>query len=78
MSLSTVCFQDFADLKANLFLLDRVVQQDTNVSEMKRIRWREVFHAEAILSANGNPMSGPCMGGCRTLHFHDKYESIKI
>tara|TARA_E500000331_G_C16974267_1_gene590664 strand:+ start:319 stop:546 length:228 start_codon:yes stop_codon:yes gene_type:complete len=22
-----------------------------------------VFHAEAILSANGNPMSGPCMGG---------------
>jgi hypothetical protein len=76
--LNIVFIQDFADLQTNLFLLDRVAQQDTNVSKIKRIRLREVFHAEANLSANRDPMSGPCIAGCRTLHFHDKYESIKV
>jgi hypothetical protein len=50
--LNIVFIQDFADLQTNLFLLDKVAQQDTNVSKIKRIRLREVFHAEAILSAN--------------------------
>ena len=78
MGLNIVFIQDFADLQTNLFLLDRVAQQDTNVSKIKRIRLREVFHAEAILSADWDPMSGPCIAGCPTLHFSDKYESIKL
>ena len=78
MSLNTVCSQDFGYLKTNLFLLDRVIQKDTNVSKMEGIKLREVFHAEAILSADWDPMSGPCIAGGRALHFRDKYESIKL
>ena len=71
-----VFIQDFADQLTNCFLLDGVAEQDTNVSKIKRIRLGEVFHAEAILSADWDPMSGPCIAGCPTLHFSDKYESI--
>ena len=78
MGLNCVCIQDFADQLTNCFLLDGVAQQDTNVSKIKRIRLGEVFHAEAILSASWDPMSGPCIAGGRTLHFRDKYESIKV
>ena len=78
MGLNFVCIQDFADQLTNCFLLDGVAQQDTNVSKIKRIRLGEVFHAEAILSADWDPMSGPCIAGGRTLHFLDKYESIKV
>ena len=78
MGLNIFCIQDFVDLQTNLFLLNRVAQQDTNVSKIERIRLREVFHAEAILSADWDPMSGPCIARGRTLHFLDKYESIKV
>ena len=76
MGLNFDCIQDFADQLTNRSLLDGVAQQDTNVSKIKRIRLREVFHAEAILSGDWDPMSGPCIAGGRTLHFRDKCESI--
>ena len=76
MGLNFVCIYDSANELTNRFLLDGVAQQDTNVSKIKRIRLREVFHAEAILSTDLDPMSGPCIAGGRTLHFRDKCESI--
>jgi hypothetical protein len=52
MGLNIVFIQDFADMQPNLFLLDRVAQQNTNVSKIERIRLGDVLHAKDILSAN--------------------------